>query len=41
MALKGEKAPTSIDMDEVGPLPAIIDKAVLDQHPDFKGEWAQ
>jgi ribose transport system substrate-binding protein len=41
MALKGEKAPTAINMDEVGPLPPIIDKAVLDQHPDFKGEWAQ
>ncbi|HEV3044173.1 MAG TPA: hypothetical protein VGY52_09905 [Roseiarcus sp.] len=39
--LKGEKTPTALNMDEVGPLPAIIDKAVLDQHPDFKGEWAQ
>jgi ribose transport system substrate-binding protein len=41
MTLKGQKAPTAINMDEVGPLPAIIDKAVLDQHPEFKGEWAQ
>jgi ribose transport system substrate-binding protein len=39
--LKGEKTPTAVNMDEVGPLPAMIDKAVLDQHPDFKGEWAQ
>lgn len=40
-ALKGEKGPSAIDMDKVGPLPPIIDKAVLDKHPDFKGEWAQ
>jgi hypothetical protein len=40
-ALLGEKTPTALNMDEVGPLPAIIDKAVLDRHPDFKGEWAQ
>lgn len=33
--------PTVIDMDKVGPLPPIIDKAVLDAHPEFKGEWAQ
>lgn len=39
--LKGEDVPTAIDMDKVGPLPALINKAVLDQHPDFKGEWAQ
>jgi ribose transport system substrate-binding protein len=39
--LKGEDGPAAINMDEVGPLPAIIDKAVLDAHPDFKGEWAQ
>lgn len=39
--LKGEDGPTAIDMDKVGPLPALINKAVLDEHPDFKGEWAQ
>jgi ribose transport system substrate-binding protein len=39
--LKGEDGPAAIDMDKVGPLPALVDKAVLDQHPDFKGEWAQ
>lgn len=39
--LKGEKTPGAVNMDEVGPLPAILDKAVLDQHPDFKGEWEQ
>lgn len=39
--LKGEAGPAFINMDEVGPLPAIIDKAVLDANPDFKGEWAQ
>lgn len=40
-ALKKEPGSNVINMDEVGPLPAIIDKAVLDAHPDFKGEWAQ
>ena len=36
-----ERGSNVIKMDEVGALPAIIDKAVLDAHPDFKGEWAQ
>jgi ribose transport system substrate-binding protein len=40
-ALKKEPGPNFINMDEVGPLPPIIDKAVLDEHPDFKGELAQ
>ena len=39
--LKMKPGPTVIDMDKVGPLPAIIDKAALDKHPEFKGEWAQ
>lgn len=39
--LKGEEVATFTDMDKVGPLPALINKAVLDAHPDFKGEWAQ
>lgn len=39
--LKNEPGPTVIDMDKVGPLPAMLDKAVLDKHPEFKGEWAQ
>jgi ribose transport system substrate-binding protein len=39
--LKGEEVAAFTDMDKVGPLPALINKAVLDAHPDFKGEWAQ
>ncbi|WP_158264397.1 sugar ABC transporter substrate-binding protein [Nitratireductor sp. StC3] len=39
--LEGKDAPTVINMDEVGPVPALIDAAVLEKHPDFKGEWAQ
>lgn len=39
--LKGEEIPESINMDEVGPMPFIIDKAVLDANPDFVGEWEQ
>jgi ribose transport system substrate-binding protein len=40
-ALDKKPGPSFINMDEVGPLPPIVDKAVLDKHPDFKGEWAQ
>lgn len=39
--LKGEDVKPFTNMDEVGPVPALVNKAVLDQHPDFKGEWAQ
>lgn len=40
-ALKGESFEAAVNMDKVGPLQAMIDKAALDAHPDFKGEWAQ
>ncbi|MEX3010791.1 sugar ABC transporter substrate-binding protein [Hoeflea sp. TYP-13] len=39
--LKGEDVPEFINMDEVGPMPPIIDKAILDANPDFVGEWEQ
>lgn len=39
--LKGEEFAPFTDMDKVGPLPPLINKAVLDANPDFKGEWAQ
>lgn len=39
--LKGEDIPESVNMDEVGPMPFIINKAVLDANPDFVGEWEQ
>jgi ribose transport system substrate-binding protein len=39
--IRGEKVDTIINMDEVGPMPPMITKAVLDAHPDFVGEWEQ
>ena len=40
-ALNGKKEYVAINMDKVGPVPAIITKEVLDKHPDFKAEWAE
>ena len=31
----------AINMDVSGPLQAMIDKAILDANPDFRGEWEQ
>jgi ribose transport system substrate-binding protein len=38
-ALNGKTVNPAIDSDKIGPVPAMIDKSVLDAHPDFKGEW--
>ena len=40
-AIEGKAVTQVINMDTAGPLEAMIDKAVLDANPDFKGEWAQ
>jgi len=40
-AIEGKKVTNAINMDEAGPIQAMIDKSVLDAHPDFKGEWEQ
>lgn len=40
-AMKKEKFEVKYDMDVGGPVPFIIDKAVLDANPSFVGEWAQ
>lgn len=40
-SLEGKKVNPVIDADKIGAVPALIDKAVLDAHPDFIGEWAQ
>jgi len=37
--LRGESYESEINMDERGPVPGLINKAVLDKFPDFKGEW--
>ena len=40
-AIEGKPVDNAINMDDAGPLQAMIDKAVLDANPDFKGEWEQ
>ncbi len=40
-AIEGKPVTQVINMDTAGPLEAMIDKAVLDANPDFKGEWEQ
>lgn len=40
-AIEGKAVTQSINMDEEGPVQAMIDKAVLDANPDFGGEWEQ
>jgi ribose transport system substrate-binding protein len=40
-SLEGKEAPAVVNMDEVGPVPALVNAAVLEANPDFKGEWAQ
>jgi ribose transport system substrate-binding protein len=40
-ALEGKTPPSVINMDEVGPVPPLVNAEVLAEHPDFKGEWAQ
>ena len=37
--LRGESYESEINMDERGPVPGLINKAILDKYPDFKGEW--
>ena len=39
-ALDGKEVNPVVDSDKIGPVPALINKAVLDANPDFKGEWA-
>ena len=40
-AIEGKSVTNAINMDTSGPLQAMIDKAVLDANPDFRGEWEQ
>jgi ribose transport system substrate-binding protein len=40
-AFDGKKVDPVVDSDKIGPLPALVTKAELDAHPDFKGEWVQ
>ena len=40
-AIEGKPVTNAINMDVSGPLQAMIDKAVLDANPDFRGEWEQ
>jgi ribose transport system substrate-binding protein len=38
-SIDGKEVNPVVDSDKIGPVPALIDKAVLDANPDFKGEW--
>ena len=38
-ALNGKTVNPVVDSDKIGPVPALITKDVLDENPDFKGEW--
>ena len=40
-AIEGKPVTNAINMDVSGPLQAMIDKAILDANPDFRGEWEQ
>ena len=40
-AIEGKPVDNAINMDVSGPLQAMIDKAILDANPDFRGEWEQ
>lgn len=40
-AIEGKPVTGVINMDNEGPVQAMIDKAVLDANPDFSGEWEQ
>lgn len=39
--LEGGEPEVAVNMDLVGPMPAMITKKELDENPDFMGEWAQ
>lgn len=40
-AIEGKPVTQSINMDEAGPVQALIDAEVLEANPDFTGEWEQ
>ena len=40
-AVEGKPVTNAINMDVSGPLQAMIDTAILDANPDFRGEWEQ
>lgn len=38
--LNGKKFKVVVDADTIGPLPAFVDKVMLDANPNFTGEWS-
>lgn len=40
-AIEGKHVTVAINMDDEGPVQALIDKSVLDANPYFKAEWQQ
>ncbi|MEU9889795.1 sugar ABC transporter substrate-binding protein [Sphaerisporangium sp. NPDC051011] len=39
-AVKGKPVTEVVDADKLGDVPLIVNKEILDQHPDFTGEWS-
>ncbi|GAB2942898.1 D-ribose ABC transporter substrate-binding protein [Nonomuraea fastidiosa] len=39
-AVRGKPVTPVIDANTLGPVPVIVTKEILDEHPDFAGEWA-
>lgn len=39
-ALEGKQVQTVVDSDEQGPFTPFVDKQILDQHPEFTGQWS-
>jgi ribose transport system substrate-binding protein len=39
-AINNKPVTQVIDGDKLGPIPAFVDKATLDQHADFTGQWS-
>jgi ribose transport system substrate-binding protein len=37
--LAGETVEPVVDADTLGPVPALVDQAILKENPSFKGEW--
>ncbi|MEV4799353.1 sugar ABC transporter substrate-binding protein [Nonomuraea sp. NPDC049421] len=39
-AVRGKPVTPVVDANTLGPVPVIVTKEILDEHPDFAGEWA-
>ncbi|GAA1017340.1 D-ribose ABC transporter substrate-binding protein [Acrocarpospora pleiomorpha] len=39
-AVRGKPVTPVVDANKLGPVPVIVTKEILDQYPDFSGEWS-